>query len=93
MTNEKYRPTKLEDALSRVAEECAEVIYLVCKAQRFGLGDHHPETKEKNIDGILRELNDVQEAKKDLLRILGGLKPSASLPEGVSVTITGAGGP
>ena len=91
MTNERYRPTKLEDALSRVAEECAEVIHLVCKAQRFGLGDFHPETKEKNIDGILRELNDVQEAKQDLLRIIRSTQPTGDEPK---ITIlTGGGGP
>lgn len=91
MTNEKYRPTKLEDALARVAEECAEVIYLVCKAQRFGLGDHHPQSEEKNIDGILRELNDVQEAKADLLRILRGAQPTGDDPK-VTITHVGVGG-
>ena len=34
VTVEKYRPTKLDDALARIAEECSEVIKIVCKAHR-----------------------------------------------------------
>ena len=34
MTVEKYRPTKLDDALARIAEECSEVIKILCKAHR-----------------------------------------------------------
>lgn len=80
MTVEKYRPNKLDDALARVAEECSEVIKIVCKAQRFGLNDHHPKKQKRNVDLLLEELNDVQEAANDLFRILNDMNPSG--PEG-----------
>jgi len=45
MTDPKYQPTNAHDALVRIAEECAEVQYIVCKALRFGIYDYHPKTK------------------------------------------------
>lgn len=80
MTDEKYRPTKLDDALVRIAEECSEVIKIVCKAQRFGLNDHHPKKGlKKNIDLLLEELADVETAKADFLRILAESLPAPAV--------------
>jgi hypothetical protein len=76
MTNEVYRPRKLDDALARIAEECSEVIKIVCKAQRFGLNDRHPKKEQTNINLLMMELEDVETAKQDFLRILREIQPT-----------------
>lgn len=76
MTVEKYRPTTLEDALARIAEECAEVIKVVCKAQRFGLNDTNPAKGQTNINLLMMELQDVEEARDDFLRIIREIQPA-----------------
>lgn len=70
MTDPKYQPTNAHDALVRIAEECAEVQYIVCKALRFGIHDYHPKTKVKNMDALLAEFKDVKQAMHDYLRLL-----------------------
>lgn len=79
MTVEKYRPTKLDDALVRIAEECSEVIKIVCKAQRFGLNDLNPKKNQTNINLLMLELEDVETAKDDFLRILKASQPSDAI--------------
>lgn len=44
----------------KLAEECAEVIQSCMKIERFGIGNYHPVTKEKNTDALLRELDDLE---------------------------------
>jgi NTP pyrophosphatase (non-canonical NTP hydrolase) len=75
MTVEKYRPTKLDDALTRITEECSEVIKIVCKAQRFGLNDTHPAKEKRNIELLKEELADVETAAADFFRILSECQP------------------
>ncbi len=75
MTHEQYRPKKLDDALARIAEECSEVIKIVCKAQRFGLNDYHPQKMKRNIELLLEELEDVKTAETDFLTILKDSQP------------------
>jgi hypothetical protein len=75
MTVEKYRPTKLDDALARIAEECTEVGKVVAKAQRFGLNDKHPVKGKRNITLLLEEIDDVITARDDFLRILKDCQP------------------
>jgi hypothetical protein len=75
MTVEKYRPTKLDDALARIAEECTEVGKIVAKAQRFGLNDTHPVKGKRNITLLLEEIKDVITARHDFLRILRECQP------------------
>lgn len=50
---------KRDEALIILAEECAEVIYIVSKSLRFGIDDIHPVTKIKNRDALVQELGDV----------------------------------
>lgn len=75
MTTEAYRPVRLDDALSRVIEECAEVIKIGTKAQRFGLNDLHPVKQKKNIDLLVDELADVKQAAEDFFAILYATLP------------------
>ena len=44
----------------KLIEECSELIQAICKADRFGLDDHHPEKQITNRDAINNEINDVQ---------------------------------
>lgn len=73
-----FRPTKLDDALSRISEECSEVIKIVCKAQRFGLNDTHPAKGKRNIELLSEEMGDVENAYRDSLRILRECQPTAA---------------
>ena len=44
-----------------LVEECAEVIQAICKAERFGYRNFHPNNPEKcNAELILDELDDLQ---------------------------------
>jgi len=49
----------------RLIEECSEVIQALCKADRFGLDDWHPETKITNRNAIDAEIKDLQIAIKN----------------------------
>jgi hypothetical protein len=76
MTVEKYRPTSLDDCLTRIAEECSEVIKVVCKAQRFGLNDINPAKGKRNIDLLFAELKDIEDAKEDFTKCLYQIIPA-----------------
>lgn len=44
----------------RVVEECSELIFAICKAERFGWSSFHPNTPNtNNTFNVLHELNDV----------------------------------
>lgn len=85
MTDDRYRPRKLDDALARIAEECSEVIKIVCKAQRFGLNDHHPKKGRRNIELLAEEIEDVKTAYADFISILS----MCQLPTTIRVKIHG----
>lgn len=50
--------------LTRVVEECAEVIQIACKIDRFGWFNWHPDDPEetKNIELLKIEMDDVIKA-------------------------------
>ena len=48
-----------EYLLTKVIEECVELVKACTKAQRFGLTDKHPETGELNKDAIVNEFLDI----------------------------------
>jgi len=52
----------------RCIEECAELIHILCKVERFGLENFHPDKPEvKNWQLVLQEIEDVE-------RLFGTLK-------------------
>lgn len=50
---------RTEYILTCIAEECAEIIKVCSKANRFGLDDMHPKTKRVNYDALIEETNDL----------------------------------
>lgn len=56
-----YSPKTTADKLAHLAEECAELAQVTCKALRFGLYMHHPDdaTKETNLEAMRREFRDL----------------------------------
>ena len=54
--------------LTKVIEECSEVIKAACKIDRFGWDNFHPDDplKTPNVVLIRNEMSDVIEAFKDL---------------------------
>lgn len=74
MTDPQYRPKNAHDALVRIAEECSEIQYIVCKGLRFGIYDYHPKTKVMNMDALLAEVSDLKEAVNDFLRLNNDIK-------------------
>ncbi len=58
----------------KVIEECSELIKAVCKAERFGFLNHHPDRPEKtNRDEIRAEMDDVVEAFENLEKTMRGI--------------------
>jgi len=62
MSHEYYK--HIGTPLSKAVEECAEVIKIACKIDRFGWFNYHPDDPNKttNIDLLRREMDDVIEA-------------------------------
>lgn len=52
--------SSIGNPLDRTVEECAELIFEISKAHRFGLFNHNPENGELNADAIIREAQDVR---------------------------------
>ncbi len=48
--------------LIRLIEECAEVIHIVCKIERFGLLNYHPSDplQIKNRELLMEEIDDIK---------------------------------
>ena len=62
MAHPKYKNIGEPDDI--VIEECSELIKILVKVKRFGLGNHHPKTKESNISMVKHEIADVKRAIK-----------------------------
>ena len=66
MSHPNYKHTG--SPLTRVVEECSEVIQIACKIDRFGWFNFHPNDPQEtpNIDLLKREMDDVVEAFGEL---------------------------
>ena len=55
----------------KVIEECSELIQAICKAERFGYLNHHPDRPNKtNRDEIKAKMDDVIESFNRLETVL-----------------------
>lgn len=72
MVDKKY--DKIGDPIVKLAEECSELIeqlskliHKLCKAQRFGIGNWHPDDPQQktNHELILKEIKDVDKRMRD----------------------------
>ena len=62
MANSKYEHIGRPE--TRVVEECAELIHILQKVDRFGWFNYHPDdpAKTSNMELVRREMNDVLKA-------------------------------
>lgn len=66
MSNPEYE--NIGSPLTKVIEECSEVIQMACKIDRFGWFNYHPDDplKTQNITLLKREMADVIKTFKTL---------------------------
>ncbi len=66
MSHPKYK--YIGDPIVRLAEECAEIIHIICKIQRFGEFNYHPEDPHKisNRDRLLAEIADARDVMNEI---------------------------
>lgn len=73
MPHPKYKETG--KITTRTIEECSELIKEICKAERFGWFNFHPNNpKYTNIDSVLDEIEDVENCCNELKILLEKLK-------------------
>ncbi|HDY66789.1 MAG TPA: hypothetical protein ENH85_03240 [Candidatus Scalindua sp.] len=68
MINTKYE--HVGDSITKLIEECSELIHILCKAERFGWDNWHPDDPEKktNKSLVLSEIIDVEKQIRELCR-------------------------
>lgn len=65
MSDPKYKD--IGSPTTRVIEECSELIQALCKVERFGWFNFHPDRPESNnMDEVKMEMDDVVEAIEQL---------------------------
>jgi len=67
MSDPEYKD--IGDPADRIIEECSEVLKAVIKGKRFGWKNHHPDRPESNnLSELYREVMDLQDTLRDLLK-------------------------
>ena len=67
MTRSKEEYRKIGPVSLRAIEECNELIHILCKIERFGRDNFHPDKPETtNRDELLVEVKDVEYICKEL---------------------------
>ena len=57
---------------TRVIEECSEVIHILCKIDRFGYDNYHPENpRSSNKELLIGEILDLKTVLQELEHELG----------------------
>ena len=73
MSDPKYKD--IGSPVTKVIEECGELIQALCKVDRFGWFNFHPDNPDrKNIDDVEAEMDDVVEACERLQTEMRQLK-------------------
>ncbi len=69
--------------VTKLIEECSELIYELCKVQRFGWFKYHPDEPDKpNIERVKYEIGDVLEAIDNLQACFEDTQPPSPQTEG-----------
>lgn len=96
MSDPRFLPVDEFGRMSRLVEECGEVLQAVGKAARFGMAERHPDGGPTNVESLVEELRDLQGAINavfpDLLAELRKIKAGGGNPRigGVCVVCRGA---
>jgi hypothetical protein len=48
-----------DELLGKLAEECAEVVQIICKINQWGMSSSNPDTNLSNVNAIHQEVGDV----------------------------------
>lgn len=95
MTDPKYMRPGLEFATGKLVEELGELQAALGKSMKWGFEGYNPELpvdqRELNVDWVLREIKDVQEAIGNFQRELARKWPSRSIqvnptPQSISIS-------
>lgn len=69
---------KTGSVIDKLAEECAEVIQICMKINRFGIHNYHPVTLRGNAALLSEEINDLQRRLNETRSWLSNIKEAGA---------------